>query len=374
MIKSIRTVLAGTILLFFMSGAFGSAAIPTKVLIVKGMGSYPFTNLAGLVTGMLQSNASAWNLEVTVADSANDFTLPYLRGFDAVLLNHNSGIGWVIQGTAQDVFAQWMREGGGVVGLHGVMMHQDSWKWFADSVAMTNFHNWNTPGNQCDPLRDPMEYTRIQVDTLPTSGTVRARKPEYAPLLAMLPAHGRDWCDRWMEFTTDPRRNADVLMTVDARSMDTSSHLGGDYPVAWARKLPIFAGNGRQGRFFHTSLGYFPDMIQDPMIKDLYHFSLCWAAGREYSASSCLVPDLAGIQSQASSCARFKTSLRDGVLKVGILGAGKHVVRIYALSGRKVAQATGTGDGDFVFANPGPGVFLIQVETGNRVSSRRVVL
>lgn len=358
--------------------------IRTKVLALNDYGGFPYSQSFENVKSLLNSKGAAWNLAVTIDTSAAGFTLEYLRGFDVVLLSNTSSIGTVFPPSAKSAFIQWMEEGGAAVGLHGVMDHSDTWKWFTDNLALTKFAGWGDPG--CSGGAS-VTKSMVHVDTLPTGGTVRARKEEYASLLAVLPAEPWSMCEKWMSFTFNPRDKADkvdVLITVDEKTYLPSS-LMGDHPVTWTVRMPASSPGGRQGRYYYTNWGwgiYFPagehgfGEFEDQTSQDILHFGICWAAGREFTRGSCLTSPVSALHAETGSeRIVLETEARVGELRVGVTGPGEHAVEVFTLSGKKVAEKTGTDAMRFVVGNlAGHGIYWVRVKTGNRTLSRRTVV
>ena len=341
--------------------------VNTKVLVLNPSGGYSHTSAINALATLLNQQATAWNLTVTVSQSASNFTLPYLRGFDVVFLNNNTALGSVITGAGQGAFSQWMQEGGGAVGLHGALDHSDTWAWYTQNMAKSKFASHS---NYCG-----QPNAKVMVDTVKTAGEVRAKKPEYAALISALPNTPWTWCDEWYSLTSNPRNLVDVLMTIDERTYTPGTPMG-DHPVTWTVKLPPLAPGGKQGKFFYSARGHDTPNFSDANTRNMIRFGLCWSSGREMGAASCQTPPTIGI-TPAGAPARtsFRAEARHGVLQVSVQGEGLHSVEVTSLSGRVVAGKPVNGNGEVRFANlDGFRVYLVQVKTGNRVLRQRIAL
>lgn len=350
-------------------GCLGSASaqtnVNTRVLVLNPSGGYSHTTAINTLSQLLTTQAAAWNLTVTPAASASNFTLPYLRGFDVVVLNNNTSLGQVITGAGQTAFAAWMQEGGGAYGMHGAMDHSDSWKWYTDNMAMTKFAGHSAYCAQQNAM--------VQVDTMKTAGAVRAQKPEYAALVAALPKQPWAWCDEWYSLTSNPRNLVDVLITIDEKTYVPSTAMG-DHPVAWTLKLPAGA-NGKQGKYFYTARGHDTPNFADANTRTMIRFALCWAAGLSMGTNSCQTGTTGLGGASGERPVSFATESRHGGLKIDMSGEGRHEVTVATLAGRTVARAAIDGDGSHAFAGLDPfRMYLVQVKSGGQVLSRRVSL
>jgi type 1 glutamine amidotransferase len=359
-----NAILALCSLVLGLGSTVAQTNVQTKVLVLNKSGGYAHTDAIVALADLLKNNAVPWNLAVTVQEDATNFTLPFLRGFNVVVFNNNTSLGSVVTGAGQAAFTQWMQEGGGVLGMHGAMDHSDTWKWYTDNMALSKFSGHS---GYCDAPN-----SQVQVDDVATNGVVRAQKPEYASLLAVLPKTKWTWCDEWYAFTSNPRNLVDMLITIDEKTF-TPSNVMGDHPVTWTLKMPV-GPTGKQGKYFYSSRGHAKQTFDDVNTKNMVHFGVCWSAGYAFTATSC--------QSVATSIGGkpfVQTSMDaravDGSLLIKVTGSGEHRAEVYGMDGRKVAQEKAIGNKDFSFANLAKSkVYLVKVKSGKQILTQRIVL
>ncbi len=205
------------VLVFSKTSGFRHASIPDAIAAIEQMGSQN-------------------GFGVTKTEDAAFFTDANLAQFDAVIFAMTTGD--VLNGAQQAAFEQYIRSGGGYVGLHSASDTEYSWPWYGD--LMGAFFD---------------SHPQIQTATINVEDTAH---PSTAHL-------GSTWVrnDEWYNFQRNPRQNANpvnVLATLD-ESTYSGGNMGSDHPIAWYHEFDggraWYTGGG------HTKASYSePDFVQ----------------------------------------------------------------------------------------------------------------
>jgi type 1 glutamine amidotransferase len=155
--------------------------------------------------------------------------------------------GDVLDDTQQTAFEQFIRGGGGYVGVHSAADTEYDWAFYGQLMgAYFNGH----PGIQ--------------------QATVRVELPSH-PAAAGLPAA---WVrtDEWYNYQANPRPNVTVILNID-ESTYSGGAMGADHPMAWCHDVD-------QGRGFYTELGHTQESWADPLYLNHVRAGIVWAAKR----------------------------------------------------------------------------------------------
>jgi type 1 glutamine amidotransferase len=164
-----------------------------------------------------------------------------------------------------DALKQFVRAGGGIVGVHCASTGLPSSKWYGRLIGGV-FTDHPEPQNATVVVEDP-------------DHPILSRGTALASRKAGRPTEGRglefQWHDEWYNFKTNPRAQdgLHVLLTVRETSYQ-GGHLGAvgaDHPIAWCHE---FEG----GRVFYTALGHFDEAYQDLSFMGQMINAIIWAA------------------------------------------------------------------------------------------------
>jgi len=183
--------------------------------------------------------------DVVVSNDAGRFTAEQLAGFRAVVFLMTTGD--VLNDSQQAAFEQYIRSGGGFVGVHAAAHTEFDWPWYGRLLgAFFQSH-----------AGDP-EPATVRVET-------RAH-----PSTASLPD---PWVrtDEWYNFRTNPRGDVQVLLTLDESTFDGGT-MGADHPIAWCQH---FEG----GRSWFTAGGHGAENYDEPDFRTHLRHGIRWAAG-----------------------------------------------------------------------------------------------
>jgi len=227
--------------------AYAKPKKPRKLLVIESLqgmshNTIPHTNVMlermGTITG-------AWETEFN--NDLNNLRYPKIKDYDAVFLN--SIVGEFLPDPAlRDGLARFVREGGGLGGIHGTPWASRNWDEFAEMI-----------GSQSAPHRIEQGIMKVYDATSPL----------------MKPFDGKDlnFREEYYRFETEgPGRlrwdKVRVLLTVDLdekvqpqidKPWTGYKRPDGIYPVTWIRSYG-------KGRVFYCSLGHMPETFMTPPI------------------------------------------------------------------------------------------------------------
>jgi len=212
---------------------------PLKVLVFSQTQGFRHLSIPTAVAAMERvAEVQGWELQAT--ESTELFRDGLLDEFDVVAFVLTTGD--VLTDDQQRAFENYIRTGGGYVGVHSASDTEYDWGWYGDLVG-AYFR---------DHLPLPVERTVTVAD--------RAH-----PASAHLPER---WTrtDEWYAFQTDPREHAHVLMSLQDGVM-------GDHPLAWCQDY-------QGGRSFYTALGHTEASWAEDAFLTHVQEGVRWAAGR----------------------------------------------------------------------------------------------
>jgi type 1 glutamine amidotransferase/HEAT repeat protein len=208
-----------------------------------GHPSIPHANLAMQLMGQ-----KTGAFEATVTSDPAMLQPAKWKEFDAVYLNNT--IGDIFSTTeAREAFADFVRNGGGVMGNHATTVTMTDWKEFGEILGARGASHRMTDERVVINVEDPVS---------PIVKAFGAGPFEYADeIFRFQPPYSRD--------------NVRVLLSVDPLKTDMNQGRcygqcyrdDNDYPVAWVRQ------HG-QGRVFYTTLGHNPHVFWQPNMLEMF--------------------------------------------------------------------------------------------------------
>ena len=157
------------------------------------------------------------------------FTAENLAGYDAVVFLSTTGD--VLDPEQQGAFEEYIRNGGGYVGIHSAADTEYDWAWYGGLVGAYFLSH-----------PEPQDATLLVED----------RGHESTAHL------GDTWerFDEWYDFRDDPRDRVHVLLSVDPASLP-DSQMTADHPIAWCHDYD-------GGRAWYTALGHTAESWTEP--------------------------------------------------------------------------------------------------------------
>jgi hypothetical protein len=182
---------------------------------------------------------------VTATEDASAFTPDGLRAYDVIVFLNTTGD--VLNTAQQAALQQYIRGGGGFVGVHAATDTEYDWPWYNRLV-----------GAYFDGHPSVQEASITVVDTAHAS-------------TRMLP---QPWVrrDEWYSFRS-VQDGLNILLNLDEDSYDLEGApaMGDQHPVAWYR---AFEG----GRSWYTELGHTKEAYREPLFREHLLGGIQWAA------------------------------------------------------------------------------------------------
>ena len=188
------------------------------------------------------------NFKVTATEDSAQFTPNNLAKYKVIVFLSTSGD--VLNEEQQSAFQNWLRGGGGFVGIHaavaGKVATEGSWPWYG-KLFCTEFHN-----------HPAIARATIHVED------------QGHPSTAHLP---RQWVrtDEWYNYETSPRSKVQVLARLDETTYKGGT-MGNDHPIAWCQ---TFEG----GQMWYTGLGHTEASYSEPLFLQHLLGGIQFAAG-----------------------------------------------------------------------------------------------
>ncbi|WP_210502452.1 ThuA domain-containing protein [Nocardioides xinjiangensis] len=156
-------------------------------------------------------------------------------------------------------FKGYIRQGGGFVGLHAATDEMHAVPWFSQLTGgSARFRN------------HPAQQTATMVVESP-----------HHPSTTMLP---KKWVrfDEWYNFTSNPREDVHVLLTLDESTYNPGNGaMGADHPIAWCH-------NFEGGRSWYEGAGHVDSSYSDPLFLDHLLGGIEWTAGVVEGGGNCV--------------------------------------------------------------------------------------
>ena len=231
-----------------------------RVLVFSGTGWYRHPEIPSL-NGWLVRLGAENDIEVDVSETGADITPEKLAGYQVVLLNNANMLDKILDEKQRDALKAWYQKGGGIVGLHAVLVHQEGWPWLQELGG-------------CD-FNSDSEFLKAKIVVDPKAKdhpAVKGHEPEFW--------YSADWTNHDKSVTGLP--GVQVLLRVDETTYDPvreyfktrgGKAMGKDHPIAWIREHD-------GGRFFYTELGHDVRSLDTKFGRQHVLEGLRWAAAK----------------------------------------------------------------------------------------------
>ncbi|MDZ7690814.1 MAG: ThuA domain-containing protein [Balneolaceae bacterium] len=207
-----------------------------QVLVFSGTGWYRHSEIP-LTNGWLVRLGQSHGMQIDVTETPGDITEKSLQKYDVLLLNNANELGTLMNQQQRTAIRDWYRAGGGIVGLHAALVHQQEWPWFLSLAG-------------CDFASDSnFQRAKLIVDPAAKEHpAVQGFGPEFW--------YSADWHNHTRSVTG--LEGLQVLLRADESTYEPvrphfikqgAQPMGEDHPVAWIR-------NYEGSRFFYTELGH----------------------------------------------------------------------------------------------------------------------
>lgn len=223
--------------------AASSEHLPRVLVFTRTLG-YRHRSIPAGVLAIQSLGAGRWATEHT--EDPEWFTVGRLAGVRAVVFLSTTGN--VLRPDGQRALEDFVRGGGGWVGVHAAADTEYEWPWYGELVGA-----WFR--NHTDVIEAVVKVEDVGspgMSGLPTSWKRR---------------------DEWYAFQTNPRPKVHVTASLDDGAMGQAS-MGGDHPIAWWRLMD-------QGRAWYTGMGHTVESFSEPEFLGHLQGGILWAAGLE---------------------------------------------------------------------------------------------
>ena len=220
------------------------AQVDGRVLVYSRTEGFRHGSIASGISAM-QDLASEHGFTVTATETPGSFTPEGLAAYDAVVFLNTTGD--VLDASQQSAFEDYIRQGGGWMGIHSAADTEYEWSFYGGMVGA--YFQSHPPGAPRATV-NVVDRVHPSTDHLPASW-------------------GR--ADEWYNYQSNPRGNVHVLATLDEQTYDGGNMLG-DHPIAWCHD---YAG----GRAFYTGGGHTEASFSEPLFREHLWGGLAWAAG-----------------------------------------------------------------------------------------------
>ncbi|MEU9753307.1 ThuA domain-containing protein, partial [Streptomyces althioticus] len=215
-----------------------------KVLVFSKTAGFRHDSIGEGVEALKDLGGPA-GISVTATEEAGQFTTANLAKYDAVAFLSTTGD--VLNADQQKAFENYVKNGGGYMGIHAAADTEYDWEFYGGLV-----------GAYFD------SHPAIQ------KATVRVEDHDHPAT-----AHLEDtWerTDEWYNYRTNPRDQAKVLATLDETTYQ-GGNMKGDHPIAWCQS---YGG----GRSFYTGGGHTKESYADEAFRAHLLGGLQYATGQ----------------------------------------------------------------------------------------------
>ncbi|KAK4113680.1 carboxylesterase-like protein [Canariomyces notabilis] len=251
------------ILIFTRTTAYRHASIPAGIRCIQRLASSSLSSSPSL------SSPHEFQFTADATEDPTVFTPSTLSTYRVIVLLQCSGDDMLPDPTQLDALQQFVRSGGGVVGVHCASFAMRGWEWYGKMIGGV-FANHPEPQRARVRVVDQGHY-------ITSAGTTQATTGEDGEggegMDVQLKEGKRMWMDEWYNFTCHPRGTQPglhVLLTVDEGTYSGGEH-GEDHPITWCHE---FEG----GRVFYTALGHFDEAYEDEWFTEQLRRGIIWAA------------------------------------------------------------------------------------------------
>jgi type 1 glutamine amidotransferase/sugar phosphate isomerase/epimerase len=249
------------------------AALPAKALVapkksrkllivdVAPAGAYYHDTAAHANFAIARMAKNTGAFEAIFNNDLNNLNYPEILEYDAVFLNSGDGPVF-IDPQVMDGLSRFVREGGGVAGLHGASYASPDVPEFGDLI-----------GAQSGPHR--VETATLKIDD-PNSPLTKQFASN--PLTAKLGGKGFVYTDEFYHFLpTGPysREKLHVLISIDADKSDLSHwqvRPDKDYGLVWIKSYGA-------GRVFNCAIGHTPTLFETPALAEMIQNAIQFVLG-----------------------------------------------------------------------------------------------
>lgn len=227
----------------------GQSALPQRVLIYTKNGrGYIHDNIATSVKA-LQEICAAENILTEVSDNPEVFTSQNLKQYTGIIFSNSNNEAFDTD-DQRSAFQQFMRQGGGFMGVHSASGSERNWPWY-----------WALLGGKFVRHSPFQSFDVVTIDSSHSS-------------LKGIP---RRWTvEDECYYTNELNPDLNILLAADLRTVEDNQKteypgeiFGHYFPLSWCHQ---FEG----GRAWYTALGHDKSMYQDPAFRRHLRGGILW--------------------------------------------------------------------------------------------------
>jgi type 1 glutamine amidotransferase len=234
---------AAVILLVLIQLPYSRLIAKPKVLIFSKTAGYHHASIAVGIPAIIKLSQEN-NFDVDTTTNSTKFTAANLKQYAAVVFLSTTGD--VLNDEQQKAFEQYIRSGGGFVGVHAATDTEYDWPWYGDLVGAY----FKSHPKQQEATLHVIDHNFIATKHLPT-----------------------EWkrFDEWYNFKYIAK-GLHILITIDEKSY-TGGENGDNHPMSWYHEYD-------GGRAFYTELGHTDESYSEPLFLKHLLGGIKYAIGR----------------------------------------------------------------------------------------------
>lgn len=244
------------VLVFSRTKAYRHASIPAGIAAIKAL------------SAASKTSPSRYSFSVHATDNTIVFNPCTLAQYRVIVFLQTSGE-FLDNGIQLSALQEFVRNGGGVVGIHCASTGLPSSEWYGRLMGGV-FVNHPAAQKGKVVVEDSSEHPTawgLEID----EGMRQSKKTDKE--VSKTAVTEFEWHDEWYNFATNPRDNPGlhVLLSAQETSYEGGT-MGTDHPIAWYQD---FDG----GRSFYTALGHFDEAYSNPTFVAQLHNAIVWTSG-----------------------------------------------------------------------------------------------
>ena len=245
---STRLLVLSVILLCLVrigSVSMGSETDTPRALIFTRTAGFRHASIPDGIAAIRARLSPAWAVEQSEDPAL--FTPESLRKYRAIVFLSTTGD--ILDEGQQAALAEWVKAGGGWIGIHAAADTEHAWPWYGSDLCCARF-----------VTHPPTQRSTVVVED-------RAH-----PSTSMLPARW-ERTDEWYVYDRSPRKvdGVRILASMDSSTIE-GAKMDGDHPIAWCRQIG-------KGRAWYTGGGHTSESFSEPLFMDHVAGGIAWASG-----------------------------------------------------------------------------------------------
>jgi type 1 glutamine amidotransferase len=326
-----RQIQSSLIILFAITSTAFCASDFKVLVFTKAVGTVHASIPAGIKC--IQDLGAANGFSVDTSNDSSYFTDANLAKYKSVIFCNTYGE--LFNAAQQTAFTNYMKAGGGWIGIHSAVNCETNWTWFGGLLGNNAWRNGGLFGNFTNSRESK---THFIVKDLPD--TIRFNEEYYG-------------------YKANPR----TAVTVLYHSNQTDK---ADHPAAWCHEYD-------GGRAVYTVWGHYDTTYGNATYKKFLLNSIIWSSHKDVSE----IREISRYSNHAAAVALVSVELCRHSLKVFISKAGAYNVHVQNCAGREIYHAGIQGGSPYILPDrsfiQGVAIVRIDSDTGLPVYCGKIV-